>query len=114
MHKGNSSTHLKMMLCDVLVIGFEHIKVLAKELSKIDLKDEKLDEKMKDRAQLLSHILTILNDILHPAHDFALKNFPDASDFIMFCQKNQAMAIEKKLISPKCDCYSCSIKKIIK
>lgn len=116
MHKKNSSTHLKMILSDVLVIAFEHMKILAKELAKIDLKnaEETKNKELMDRAQLLSHVLTLVNDVIHPAHEVALTMFPDANDFIVYCQKNQALAIEKKLISPKCDCYSCSIKKIVK
>ena len=116
MHKKNSSTHLKMILSDVLVIAFEHMKILAKELAKLDLKkaEEEKNKGILDRAQLLSHVLSLLNDCIHPAHDTALTMFPDAGDFINYCIKNQALAIEKKLISPKCDCYACSIKKIVK
>lgn len=114
MHKKHSSTHTKMILTDILIIAFEHMKVLSKELAKIDLKKEDLSKDLKDRAQLLSHVLTLLNDVIHPAHDTAVSLFPDANDFIVYCQKNQALAIEKKLISPKCNCYSCSIKKIVK
>ena len=116
MHKKHSSTHTKMILSDVLVIAFEHMKILAKELSKIDLKtaqDEK-NKELLDRAQLLSHVLTLLNDVVHPAHDTALSMFPEASEFIEYCINNQKLAIEKKLISPQCDCYSCSINKIVK
>ena len=116
MHKKHSSTHTKMILTDILVIAFEHMKILAKELSKIDLKTAEADKnkELLDRAQLLSHVLTLINDVIHPAHETAITLFPDANDFITYCQKNQALAIEKKLISPKCDCYSCSIKKIVK
>jgi hypothetical protein len=105
-----------MILTDVLVIAFEHMKILAKELSKIDLKkaEEEKNKEVLDRAQLLSHVLTLINDVIHPAHDTALSIFPDANDFVDYCIKNQRLAIEKKLISPKCDCYACSVNKIVK
>jgi hypothetical protein len=113
MHKKHSTSSLKIMLSDVLCIAFEHMQALAMELRKLDINESNVKEKSKsdlDRAQLLSHVLTLINDVIHPVHDTALTLFPDAKDFVEYCIKNQALAVEKKLISPNCNCYVCKMK----
>ena len=112
MHKKHSSTHLKVILSDVLLIAFEHIRTLANELKKINLSDPDLEEKLKDRAQILSHVMTLLNDVIHPAHDTALSLLPGGKEFIDICINNQRIAIEKKLISGTCNCYACGVNKV--
>ena len=113
-HKKYSNTHLKVILSDVIIIALEHIKALYTELSKIDLQDKDLPKEVGDRAQLLSHVLTIINDIIHPAHSTALTLLPGGKEIIEMCIKNQQLAIDKKLISPNCVCYECGIKKDMK
>ena len=113
MHKKYSSNELRVMLSDILCLAFEHMEVLAKELKKLELTESNVKDKTKeelDRAQLLSHVLTLINDIIHPAHDTALEMFPDAKGFIEYCINNQKMAIEKKLINPQCNCKTCKSK----
>ena len=63
-----------------------------------------------DRAQMLSHVLTVINDVIHPAHETAMEMFPQSKGFIEYCMNNQKMAIEKKLINPQCNCHSCKSK----
>lgn len=114
MHKKNSSTHLKMILSDVLKIAFDHMRALGLQLK--DLKIDEGDIKSKTAeeiraAETMSHMLTIINDIIHPAHEICYEMFDkNMTEFIDFCKSNQAKAIEKKLISEKCSCYSCSMK----
>lgn len=113
MHKKHSVSQLNNMLSDILCLAFEHMEVLAKELKKLDLTEANMSEKTKeelDRAQILSHVLTLVNDIIHPAHETALEMFPDAKGFIEYCINNQKMAIEKKLINPQCNCKTCKSK----
>ena len=113
MHKKNSMSHLRTVLSDVVSIGYEHMQSLAAELRKLDINDSNVKEKSQqdlNRSQLLAHVLTLINDVVHPAHNLSLELFPDAKPFIDVCIKNHALAIEKKLIAPECNCYECKTK----
>jgi len=116
MHKKYSTTHLKGILGDVLSIAFQHMGAMAKELNHLNITLENVKDKTdaeKSTSATLNHILTIINDVIHPAHDIAAELFDkDISEFVDFCIKNQALAIEKKLISPVCKCHACKLKSI--
>lgn len=117
MHKSNSATHLKMIVSDMLSISFQHMAAMANELKALDINEENIKDKTPQEiatAQTMSNMLTIINDVIHPAHDIAVSLFDkDVSEFIDYCVKNQALAIEKKLISASCNCYSCKQKQPI-
>lgn len=114
MHKTNSATHLKMILSDVVKVAFEHMRVLAVELKKLDINASNIKDKKPEEiiaAETMSNVLTIINDVIHPAHDICNQLFEDdIHEFVGYCIKNQALAIEKKMINPKCSCYSCKLK----
>ncbi len=115
MHKEHSSTHLKRILKDIVSIAFQHMGALASELKNLDINESNLKDKRQgdlQAAETMSHLITIINDVIHPAHDMSIKLFDtvDVKEFVEYCQKNQALAIEKKLISSVCKCYSCSLK----
>lgn len=114
MHKKNSTTHLKMILVDVLKIAFDHMRGLGIQLKDMGLDDANIKSKTPDEirsAETMSHMLTIINDIIHPAHDICQDLFDkNMKDFVEFCKTNQAKAIEKKLLSAQCACYSCNSK----
>lgn len=114
MHKTNSATHLKMILSDVVKVAFEHMRVLAFELKKLDINDSNIKSKTPQEllaAETMSNVLTIINDVIHPAHNICNQLFDsDIKEFVEYCIKNQAKAIEKKMINPKCSCYSCKLK----
>ena len=118
MHETHSLTHTKMILADVVSIAFTHMRGLALEIKKLDINADNLSTKSKEElfaAETMSHILTILNDVIHPAHDVCDQLFDkDVQEFVEYCKKNQAMAIEKKLIANSCSCYSCKMKSPIK
>ncbi len=111
MHKTNSATHLKMILADVVSTAFQHMAAMAKELKDLDITEDNLKDKTREQiatAQVMSNMLTIINDVIHPAHDVAVSLFDeDFKEFVDYCVKNQALAIEKKLITNTCKCYSC-------
>lgn len=112
MHKKNSVSHMRTILSDVVTIGFEHMQSLALEIKKLDITPENYLTKSDhdtNRYQMISNILTIMNDMLHPAHNICLDMFPDAKEFIEFCKQNHKIAVQKKLISPNCNCYECTI-----
>ncbi len=117
MHKTNSATHLKMILADVVSTAFQHMAAMAKELKDLDISEDNLKDKTREQiatAQVMSNMLTIINDVIHPAHDVAVSLFDeDFKEFVDYCVKNQAIAIEKKLITNTCKCYSCKQKQSI-
>lgn len=117
MHKTNSVTHLKTILSDVLKVAFQHMQGLALELKKLDINESNLKSKSKEKlmaAETMSHVLTIINDVIHPAHSVILQLFDkDMQEFVDYCVKNQAFAVEKKLINPKCNCNSCKSKGLL-
>jgi flagellar biosynthesis component FlhA len=93
------------------------MSALAVELKQMDINEETAKTKTKEEFQVIetmSHILTILNDVIHPAHDIAVSLFEDkdVNEFVEYCIKNQKLAIDKKLISHICNCYSCGLKGI--
>lgn len=111
--KSVSETHL---ISDILCLAFEHMHALSVEIRKLDFTEANIAEKSKedkDRAQMLSHVLTVINDIIHPGHQIALEMFPEATTFIEYCINNQKSALEKKLISPECKCKTCKPKATI-
>ena len=117
MHKTNSATHLKMILSDVVSTAFQHMAAMAQELKALDITEENAKDKTREQlaiAQTMSNMLTIINDVIHPAHDIAPQLFDrDVKEFVEYCIKNQKLAIEKKLILASCKCYSCKLKEPI-
>lgn len=116
MHKTNSATHLKMTLKDVVSTAFQHMAAIAQELKELNMTEENIKDKTREQlaiAQTMNNVLTIINDVIHPAHDIAASLFEnDVTEFVDYCKKNQQLAIEKKLISAICKCYSCKLKEI--
>jgi hypothetical protein len=113
MHKKNSVSHLRTVLSDVVSIGYEHLQSLAAELKKLDVTPENYKDKSEhdiNKSQMMANILTLINDVIHPAHNLSLELFPDAKPFIDVCIKNQELAVQKKLIAPNCNCYECKTK----
>ena len=117
MHKTNSATHLKMILSDVVSIAFQHMAAMARELEALKITEENIKDKTAAEIatmQTMSNMLTIINDVIHPAHEIAPQLFDkDVKEFVDYCVKNQALAIEKKLITDTCKCYSCKQKQPI-
>lgn len=117
MHKINSTTHLNIMLKDIVSTAFQHMGALAQELKNIDINESNLKDKTPEEiksAETISHIITIINDVIHPAHDVAVQLFDniDVKEFVTYCKTNQALAIKKKLISSKCNCNTCKSKEV--
>lgn len=114
MHKKNSRSHLEMILSDIISIAFQHMAAMADELKQLDITEANIKDKTPAQiatAQTMSNMLTIINDVIHPAHDMAPTLFDkDVKEFVDYCIKNQQLAIEKKLIADTCRCYSCKIK----
>ncbi len=112
MHKKHSQSHMQQVVRDIVSIAYSHMADIAKELKKLEVTDENyvsLDDETKKKYNLFSQILTIINDVVHPAHKISLEMFPHAKEFIDMCILNQKNAVEKHLISDKCECYECKV-----
>lgn len=113
-HHSNSNAHIKQVLSDVISISMSHIQDLALKLKELNITDSNLAEKTeeeKNRSIVLNNILTIINDAIHPAHNLAKEFYPGAEKFIDLCKENHRLAIERKLISSTCGCYTCKTDK---
>lgn len=117
MHKINSVTHLKGILKEVLLMAFQHMQSLVKEINELNVTEENRLEKKKEdiiASNTLNQLLTILNDVIHPAHDVASSLFDDAYTLglIKMCIANQDAALKAKFITGVCKCQSCKMKAI--
>lgn len=114
-HHDNNS-HYKQILSDVISLNMLHIDSLMQKIRKLDINDENFESKTqqeKDTYQMISNMLTIMNDAIHPAYNIAEELFPKAKEFVEFCRRNQLMAIERKVLPSTCNCYTCKIQKPI-
>lgn len=111
MHKLHDKAALKIILSDVINIAMQHMTALAIELKNLDITPDNMKSKSTQElmaAETMSNILTIINDVIHPAHDIMTQLFDkNVEDFVTKCKTNQKLAIDKKMINPKCECYAC-------
>ncbi len=108
----HDNAHIKQVLSDVISISMSHIQDIALKLKDLNITEENLKDQPEDKKQrsiVLNNILTLINDAIHPAHNLAKELYPDATQFIELCQQNHKLAIERKLISSICHCYSCKV-----
>lgn len=115
-HHSHDNAHIKQVLMDVISISMSHIQDLALALKKLNITDSNMHEKSeadKAKSANLNFLLHMLNDAIHPAHKLSLEFYPQAQEFIDMCKENHKLAIERKLISSMCHCYSCKIEKPI-
>jgi len=106
MSKKYTKADMRSLLSNVLCGAFEHMDAIHKDITKLNIKDENDDPNKVARAKVLTLTLTVINDIIHPAHKFAYSVFKGAEDFLDLCIKNQKIAIDKKLVPP-CKCEAC-------
>ena len=115
--KSNNNDDMKQVVSDIVSITMSHIQDIAIKLKDMNITEENLKDKSPETIQksvTLNNILTIINDCIHPAHELSKELYPDALEFINICIDNHKRAIEKKLISPICNCYCCKMKKPVK
>lgn len=120
-HHKESRSHHSQLLQDIIFIAMSHIGAMCKEINNLQEQVKKLESsdvdyltkvnKLSQSMIDLNVILTMCNDVIHPAHDLALEWFPESKEFIETCKKNHIEAIERKLLSSKCFCYTCKVRK---
>jgi len=109
MHKKHSLSHLRLILSDVMINGYEALRSLHKDLDTIDM--DTTDPLEIERGQRLGSTIVLVNHIIHPGHDVSLTMLPGAKYLIEAMQRNHETAIEKKLIL-RDECYSCTHKEL--
>lgn len=105
-------TEVKQILSLVLANGLYHMQSVEQAILKLDLKNDETDsEENKQQARVFTLILTILNDLIHPAHEICVDLLGDKiKDTIERYVKNQKLAFDNKLIDP-CSCVICTKQK---
>jgi hypothetical protein len=105
MSKRTKSADVRYMLDTILSHSLFHMHELEKQVEVLKLKMDGTD-KPEDlqKARVLTLVLTILNDSIHPSHAYISKVFSKqvAEKYV----KNQKLAFDNKLVNP-CSCNDC-------
>ena len=110
MHKKHSLSHLRLILSDIMIIGFETLRELYKDLDSIE--SDTKDPLEIARGQRLIAMIVLINNVIHPGFDVSKTMLPGAVKIIDKCESDRNLSIEKKYISPDCACSSCSKKSV--
>lgn len=96
---------LRLILATVVANNLFHMYHFELELEKLKLKMDGTDDAESLRkAAVYTNILTVMNDVIHPAHSFS-KLYFDVSVIERY-QKNQDIAVKNKIVNP-CKCKEC-------
>jgi hypothetical protein len=114
MDKKPSGAEIKRVMKDLIENGLYHIAAINNEIQSLKIEDPKsasVEDQNKLRALTLT--LTLINDLIHPAHKLAYALAPEKKQLIDYCVTMQDMALKNKLID-ECHCSACkSGKKIV-
>lgn len=108
MSKKYTSKDYKRVLTEVLTNGFYHIQAINNEIQAMKITDPATasqDDQNKLRA--LTMTLTLVNDLIHPAHPISYACTKVNPELIDYCVNIQKKALEHKLVD-KCFCSICS------
>lgn len=110
-----TAAEVKQVLTELLLNAYSHIKAVNNEIHALGIKDPQeasADDQNKLRAMTLT--LTLINDIIHPAHEISKKILNKSEHPIIdYCIKAQKVAFESKLVD-ECNCTSCKNNKQVK
>lgn len=107
MSKTPSGAEIKRVMKDIIQNGLYHIAAINNEIQALKIEDPKaasIEDQGKLRALTLT--LTLINDLIHPAHKLAYALVPDKKPLIDYCVKMQELALANKLID-ECHCSVC-------
>jgi len=105
------------ILKNMVNLGYSYIDSFGKELAKLQLTPEEIKENKPDNIRLqqastIVSTMTLINDILHPAHAISLSLMDQKSiPFITQVIKQHETAREKGFVSKGCPCESCTLKR---
>ncbi len=105
MHKKD----IKYLLDVILMNAFAGMQALEKSITDLNLKRDGTDDPDQLRqGQIYSLILTLMNDTIHPAHDYAKLVFKEAAPQIDRYKDQQKIAFQNKLVN-ECSCRTCQL-----
>lgn len=99
---------LRSVLNELLLNGYFHIKAINKEIHEMGITDPKeATAEQQNKLRAMTMTLTLVNDLLHPAHKISKKILPESEwPIVDYCIRAQKHAFELKLID-SCFCTSC-------
>lgn len=113
MSKRYNRAEIDEILRLVVSNGFSIIEHLGKELSALDVKEEDFQGKERTpkalRASLLMNTMAMINDMIHPAHKYSLRQFPASRPFVEECMRQYKLAVDQKMFKP---CRCCNDSKV--
>jgi len=104
------------ILKNMLNLGYSYIDSFGKELAKLQLTPEEIKENDQTnerlhKANTIVSTMTLINDILHPAHAISLSLMDQKSiPFITQVIKQHETARERGFVSKGCPCETCVLK----
>lgn len=103
-----SAKEIRSVMIELLSNGYHHIKAINSEIHTMGIKEpEKASEEDQNKLRALTLTLTLINDLIHPAHKMSKKLLNKCElPIIDYCMKAQKVAFESKLVD-ECFCNSC-------
>lgn len=100
----------KKVLIDVVSNGYHHIQAINNEIQSMKIEDpKKALPGEQDKLRALTLTMTLVNDLIHPAHDISRTFMKDKIPLIDYCSNMQKIAFDNKLVD-ECFCGSCKTK----
>jgi hypothetical protein len=100
--KRYTAKELNIILKAVLGNAYEHMEAIMKEVSKHSPKEgEPISPEAQSRFKVLNLTMTVINDIVHPAHAISYTYFSSYKPVLDLYVANQKLAFEKNLV-PAC------------
>lgn len=96
----------KRVLMDVISNGYHHIQAINNEIQQMKIEDPKsATQSEQDKLRALTLTMTLVNDLIHPAHKISKEMLKGKDELIDYCMRMQKIAFQNKLID---ECY-CSV-----
>lgn len=103
-----SARDYKKALLEVVSNGYYHIQAINNEIQSMKIDDpKKATSEQQDKLKALTLTLTLINDLIHPAHAISKSILKGKDQLIDYCINMQKIALENKLIDT-CFCSSCA------
>jgi hypothetical protein len=97
----------KRVLIDVVSNGYHHIQAINNEIQSMKIEDPKnATQEQQDKLRALTLTMTLVNDLIHPAHILSKSVLKGKDELIDYCVRMQKIAFENKLVD-ECFCSSC-------
>lgn len=102
------SADMKLVLEEILLNGISHVRSLNNELQKFGITNpEDATEDQKSQLAALTYTLSLIIDLLHPAHKIGYQLLPKCDHAMLdFCEGIQRESFKAKIVDP-CYCTSC-------